>query len=177
MKLRVQDISAETRRLAFLEPREEINRAIAGAGTVEYELEGAVEVNLTHYRAGLDFFFEGQLRIHAKALCSRCAEWFALEDARPFRFVLTPAAAGETADRALRAEDLEHSVYQGEEIDLSALIQEQVVLGIPSKLLCDEACRGLCLDCGINLNNDSCTCNKRFEDPRLAPLRLLKTLP
>jgi uncharacterized protein len=41
------------------------------------------------------------------------------------------------------------------------------------KPLCVEACRGLCPQCGINLNTGTCTCDVRWEDPRLAALKSL----
>jgi uncharacterized protein len=41
------------------------------------------------------------------------------------------------------------------------------------KPLCQEACRGLCPECGTNLNSGACSCTSTWEDPRLAPLKAL----
>jgi uncharacterized protein len=41
------------------------------------------------------------------------------------------------------------------------------------KPLCEEACKGLCLECGANLNKTQCDCAPRWEDPRLAALKSL----
>jgi uncharacterized protein len=41
------------------------------------------------------------------------------------------------------------------------------------KPLCRDDCRGLCAQCGTNLNEGACECDGAMEDPRLAPLREL----
>lgn len=173
MKIRLEDITAEARRLAFSEPQGEINRLL-DRGPREYILEGPVSVELSHYRAGMELFFAGQLSTQTLATCARCAEQFSVTSARPFRFVLAPRAAGDPAETDLRAEDLEFSFYDGEEVDLSPLIREQVLLALPTRPLCDENCRGLCPACGANRNRDECGCSAPAFDPRLAVLRSIK---
>ena len=53
-----------------------------------------------------------------------------------------------------------------------------VVAGIPienhAEPLCSESCKGLCAVCGTNLNKDSCTCKREWQDPRLAALKELR---
>jgi uncharacterized protein len=39
------------------------------------------------------------------------------------------------------------------------------------KPLCAEGCKGLCAQCGTNLNTGTCACAVGWEDPRLAPLK------
>jgi uncharacterized protein len=54
------------------------------------------------------------------------------------------------------------------------LLREQFYLALPMKPLCREDCKGLCPQCGTNLNTGSCECGPALEDPRLAPLKQLK---
>lgn len=58
-------------------------------------------------------------------------------------------------------------------IDLAPLIRELSLLGIPSMPLCKPDCQGLCQECGINLNHESCDCEDDSIDPRLSALRKL----
>ena len=53
------------------------------------------------------------------------------------------------------------------------LMDEQFYLALPMKPLCREACKGLCPNCGTNLNEATCDCQVRWEDPRLAALKAL----
>jgi len=46
-------------------------------------------------------------------------------------------------------------------IDLGEDIREEIILGFPDKVLCAEECRGLCANCGANLNNEKCRCGKK----------------
>jgi uncharacterized protein len=50
------------------------------------------------------------------------------------------------------------------------VVAEQVHLALPMKSLCREDCRGLCPECGANLNLGSCGCRRGSGDARLAPL-------
>ena len=65
-------------------------------------------------------------------------------------------------------------IGSGVEMNLAALAWEEFSLALPMKPLCDIACKGLCTQCGANLNTVPCTCEQNTLDPRLAPLRGLK---
>ena len=60
-------------------------------------------------------------------------------------------------------------------IDLYDVIYNDIVLNLPTQVICDDDCKGLCPDCGINLNTDSCNCDDENIDPRLAKLKNLFT--
>ena len=60
VKLRVDDITADVREIAFSEPEGDINRALGLGPIREYRLEGPVNVALTYYRAGTELFFRGE---------------------------------------------------------------------------------------------------------------------
>ena len=174
MILRIDEITAEAREVSFLQSEEEVNRRLRQGPVNEFRIGGPLAVDLSYYRAGMELFFEGRLNAPMVAACARCAEEFSAPNARPFRFVLAPRAIGEGDDGRLRTEDLEFSLYEGDQIDLGPLIAEQLILALPSRALCREDCRGLCPDCGTNLNFHRCDCERQARDPRLAVLRTLK---
>jgi uncharacterized protein len=106
--------------------------------------------------------------------CSRCLDPFRLPVAAPFDLRYLPASeASSDAEREVDDEDLETSYYQNDVIDLNELLREQFYLVLPMKPLCRDDCRGLCAQCGTNLNTGSCNCAPVWEDPRLAPLKNL----
>ena len=45
-------------------------------------------------------------------------------------------------------------------IDTTSDIREEIILGYPVKFLCRPDCKGLCLKCGMNLDEGKCSCNK-----------------
>ena len=174
MKLRVDDITAEGREISFAEPEQEVNRTLARGTLHEYFVKMPLQVSLSYYRAGTEIFISGTLEAATTAACSRCAEEFDLPSHRRFRYVLAPKTMADDKDFALRAEDLEFSFYQGDEVDLTPLIREQALLALAERPLCREECRGLCPQCGANLNEGDCGCSHGGLDPRLAVLRSLK---
>jgi len=174
MKLRIDDITAESRDLTFAEPEAEINRALGMGPISEYQLMRPVQVELAYYRAGTELFLQGTVEVATKANCARCAEDFATTARREFRYVLAPKSLGDEAETDLRQEDLEFTLYEGDEVDLTPLIREQVLLALAERPLCREDCAGLCARCGANLNVGRCDCRVETADPRLAVLRSLK---
>jgi uncharacterized protein len=58
-------------------------------------------------------------------------------------------------------------------IDISEDVRQAVVLSVPLKLLCSESCKGLCAQCGVNLNIATCSCSDTAVDPRWEALREL----
>ena len=68
-----------------------------------------------------------------------------------------------------RQEQMDEDNYiAGYELDVDALIADEIVLQWPMKVLCKEDCKGLCTVCGKNLNTGECGCDRTVLDPRMA---------
>ncbi len=73
---------------------------------------------------------------------------------------------------AERAQNLDETEYiSGYDLDVDRLIYEEILLGFPTKVLCDEDCKGLCKVCGHNLNEGECGCDRTELDPRMSVIR------
>jgi uncharacterized protein len=173
MKIPVDDITATPTALEYTEEVGELNDRL-GRGVRDFRVpEGGLGVDLECYRAGLDVFFRGTLQGAVVGTCSRCLEEYPFGLEHPFVFVLTPRAAATLPESQLSADDMALSFYEGEEIDVTPLVHEQVILALPTRPLCREDCRGLCPRCGANLNAGPCACPAAPPDPRLAVLHAL----
>jgi uncharacterized protein len=117
----------------------------------------------------------GHLTGELELTCSRCLEPFTLPVVSDFdlRYVPRTENAGE-GEQEVDEDDLTTAFYDDDRIDLGGLITEQFQLALPMKPLCSENCKGLCPQCGTNLNTGACGCSETWEDPRLAALRALK---
>ena len=175
MKLRIDDITAESRNLRYSEPEKELNRALAEGPIHEYRLSAPVGIDLAHYRAGTEIFIAGTISATANTQCARCAEEFTASRERAFRYVLAPKSMVDDDGSDPRVEDLEFSLYEGDHVDLSPLVREQVLLALAERPLCREDCKGLCPSCGANLNEAPCGCRQEQRGSRLAVLRNLKS--
>lgn len=170
MRIHVEQIEAAPKHLHYAEDAAGLNQRL-DAGPHDLEVRDSLDVDLTYYRAGLDVVFEGSIDASGAAVCARCAETFVLPLSTRFRVVLTPRAVMETESRELGCDDLGFGFYDGDEIEVTALVHEHALLALPTRLLCAEACRGLCPQCGANLNVAACDCSAQAQPPRLAVLR------
>ncbi len=138
-----------------------------GQGVINPVTVKGVAVN-----SGDSIFVEATADAKVGLVCSRCLEDFQTRLSVP---ISCEYRKGEAVEESRPEEGRELSWYQGDSIDLSQEIRDQLLLEVPMKPLCDEECRGLCSQCGINLNRQGCECASDDIDDRLAPLkRLLK---
>ena len=105
----------------------------------------------------------GQVTAHAHSVCSRCLEDIDLK------------LRSEVDEIYQRSPDNPDAYpLEGEQMDLSEMVRETVLLGIPEAPLCRPDCPGLCPTCGANLATGSCGCAPKQGDDRWAVLDQLK---
>jgi uncharacterized protein len=137
-----------------------------------YRIVAPVVLDFDIHKDKERFRLVGTMRTELELPCSRCLEPFRLAVDASFDQRFLPAAEMATEqEREVQEEDLDVSYYRDDQIDLNELVREQFYLALPMKPLCVETCKGLCSQCGINLNTGTCTCDVRWEDPRLAALK------
>jgi uncharacterized protein len=124
---------------------------------------------------GHDILVRGNLAGQLELACGRCLEHFSAPAAIEFDLLLVPGpASAAAAKEELSPDDLDLDYYTGEIIDLESIIREQIILMLPLKPLCDEACKGLCPRCGANLKRETCVCKTDAVDSPFARLAKLK---
>ena len=157
-------------------PQTRVDRTLAPA-EVEmaddaYRVVAPVSLGFDIYKDKEAFRLVGAVRTELELPCSRCLEPFRLPVDVEFdlRYVPQPDASPDE-ESEVAEEDLETSFYRNDEIDLKELLREQFYLALPMKPLCRDGCKGLCPQCGTNLNTSTCDCSPVWEDPRLAALK------
>ena len=80
----------------------------------------------------------------------------------------------ESKEAHLESNDLGTDILEGDEIDLTEIAREQILLNLPETTLCREDCKGICPTCGTDLNEGDCQCGEDEIDPRWAALKNLK---
>ncbi len=46
-------------------------------------------------------------------------------------------------------------------LDLTKAVDDNIIMSMPNKLLCSDDCKGICVNCGKNLNKENCCCDKQ----------------
>ncbi len=100
----------------------------------------------------------GRIRTVVSLGCVRCLERFDLKINSKFDIVLFPIERVERKSTALEDEEMEYIFYENEQIDIEKILSEQVNLFIPFNPVCHANCRGICPNCGVNMNTGSCRC-------------------
>ena len=120
-----------------------------------------------------EYLVDGEARYTADLTCSRCAEPYPFASSSTFhlRFRPQPKAAVENDEIEITPDELDVEFYTDRAIALRDLASEQVLLSIPMKPLCDDKCLGLCPQCGVNRNRESCSCAVSITDQRWGALQ------
>ncbi len=99
----------------------------------------------------------------ARFVCDRCLDEFEREISVEFSERLVKS------DFANESENGDAIVFSGNSIDIDEILIENFVISLPIKTLCREDCKGLCGNCGKNLNEGDCGCEEP-TDPRFDAL-------
>lgn len=175
MRIRVHDVEESAKELVYEESIGELNALFEQGPVHDYHFSVPATVRVRYYRSGQELFLRGSVLSEVVGECARCLENYTFRLDTTFSFVLVPRPAVVSV-RAIgdEVEDVNLSYYAGEEIDLSPLVCEQIVLAMPTQPLCRPECQGLCSRCGANLNGGSCGCGAQAGDARLAVRGSLK---
>jgi uncharacterized protein len=141
------------------------------SGDVEFEvLDAAAEsqdfagrLECAADNLGPRIHLKGGFRGTAQSHCHRCLEAFNRQVEGAFDVILDRSARDLGDEVIVIAEELE-------EYDIVPLAREAMIVEEPLQLRCRPDCRGLCAQCGTNLNEGACAC-QRQQDPRWDALR------
>lgn len=162
MKINISDLISKKSDEIQVNEKVVLNNINRG-GDIFY-LKDPVEVKGKVFRVDKDIIFSGLLETIVQTECSRCLN-NVLKD---IRISFDENVCDENTIR----EDADILLID-ECIDLKEFSEKLLILKLPMKFLCSEDCKGLCLQCGTNLNNSNCNCEKEDIDIRLIKLKEL----
>lgn len=152
MIIEIQKLHPDGEQFAGEEPAEMLGLgekdSIQATGPVQYDLFAQV--------IGRELVVQGGLSATLLATCGRCSEIFS-----------TNLAISDFL-RAFELSDGQESV------SLTDDIREEVLLHLPHYPVCSPDCKGLCPQCGHNLNTGPCKCKAQASDRRWSGLDDLK---
>lgn len=179
MLIRVQDLELRRQNIdQELEPGKiDFGRELRQIGTLK--VRGRAELVREHH-GGREYIADirlvGKLTARFEGTCARCLEPVPAEVDRSFDLIYRPIGTDRGKDEVSISEaETEIGYYEGEELELEDVLREQVLLAVPIKMVCRAECKGLCPECGQNLNEGSCNCRPSHEDPRWNALRNLRS--
>ncbi len=173
--IRVEDLSEKGLDLHFSDPKEEWNQYIQEIPALEFFLREGLEAAIRVSVAGKAVRVQGRVNTVLDLQCCRCLETFSYPLTSQIDVTLFPEKdVVQEEEIELETKDLKTDFFSGDEIDLSGLIRELILLSIPYKALCREECRGICSQCGANLNEGNCACEREVRHSAFEALKNLK---
>ena len=139
------------------------------------KLSAAAEVNGKIRLAGNEVFVNGHVDARAQVECDRCLKPVEVPVNADFELEYISGSEYETSAAAeLTEAEMSVSVFDGKAIDVDEIVKEQILLTVPTRMLCREDCKGICPECGTDRNTGECSCVTSDIDPRWAALKKLK---
>jgi uncharacterized protein len=114
---------------------------------------------------------EGDLDTQATYRCSRCLTDFSEALHVPFTEHFVQIAGDKPSAQDGEEDEDDRIQVVGDTIDLTPYLEQAVHLALPYRPLCKQDCAGLCPECGVNRNEETCSCNTERIDPRMADLK------
>ena len=128
-------------------------------------------------RAGEEIRIAGSLTATLELACSRCLEPARLTIDKPFDLFFRQRDKDmfdEDEEIELSERETRTAFFTGTQLAISDILREQLLLALPMKALCTVDCKGLCPECGMNLNSGSCNCPKEDFSPHMDTLLEIK---
>jgi uncharacterized protein len=177
--LHIEQIKAKDLYLDFEEEPEAFPVLAEMVQNRECEFLDPLKISTRAFRIRELFEVDGHFQTRVRLICSRCLKNFDSILASEFALTYTREAPDLTEESTeqeveLRVEEIGLMYFRGEQIDLRDGIQEQVLMALPLKPLCDDKCKGLCPTCGADLNKKDCGCKGEPITSQFAVLKSLK---
>lgn len=135
--------------------------------------QGPVSLDVRLTNAGTRILVQGRIQANVMVECARCGESYPLPMDLEVEEYFVPSDSPEAEVKGL--DILEVLTYQEDRIVLDEMLRQNFLAAVPMQAVCrDGACQGLCDQCGADLNQGPCGCDKEEIDPRWAGLSELQ---
>lgn len=166
MLINVTKVKSTTQSSMGLSLAEELDTAACGCP--ELRLVGPVSFRGVMENAAPYLELNGRVKGKIRLECARCLAPFEQE------LEALVAEAYTNKPEALDPEDADAvSFFEGDFIDIGPALVKALFLELPMHPLCRPDCRGICPQCGANLNTEPCSCSNDAIDIRMAGLQSL----
>ncbi|SVE33542.1 uncharacterized protein METZ01_LOCUS486396, partial [marine metagenome] len=145
----IGEISGESLSFSFFADKDQLEFDQIGLSVSD---DIAVSGSLTMTRD--DIYLNGKVMTSVIMSCSRCLDdlLYQVDSILKTHFVPSADQLVSSGEIELHASDIEVEVYKNQRIDLTQSVRDSILLGVPVICLCIKDCKGICFECGKNLN-------------------------
>ena len=126
------------------------------------------ELTITNSGKGL-LVIEGTAGVQAVIPCARCLEDVTYD----FSLVFERRVDMKLSEEERESAEEEYNFIEKDHLNVDTLVQNELLINWPIRVLCKEDCKGICSRCGANLNHGECGCDREALDPRMAAIKVI----
>jgi len=161
LSIPLDEIGESGYKVSCTKTKEWITDVLQETGNIDFSVSDDVQLLVDIFRTGDGFEMRGSITTAVTQSCVRCLDNFTFLFKTEFHYSLCPSDEMDAEhDMEVSKDDLDVLPYKGNFIDLIPLIGEQIIVNVPANPICRESCKGMCPQCGLNLNHASCQCDK-----------------
>jgi len=136
----------------------------------DIELDSVSDLSLNINKTSNDYLYvKGECTAKLKLACDKCAENFYQEFDIELDYIFH---LGFLDDNSLN--DIIIIDEKSQELDLSENFRESILISVPFIKKCSDDCKGVCSDCGTNLNKKTCECSQEQDSEKSIDPRWVK---
>jgi len=180
LEIRIDNINEKGKKLEFEKTYDFFPVISEMVEKNELKIFSPIIINLL-IKPQLDMFkLSGWLKTRAQFICNRCLKNFELDLNHDFELMYstkipeTKEFSNEENEIEINADEVGLVIFSGSRINFKDSIEEQIILSLPSWPICNELCKGLCSQCGADLNIEKCSCKKTNFENKFDALKNIK---
>ncbi len=133
-----------------------------------YKIREKSSVNLSFTNIGIGkILMQGEMKLVLEIPCDRCLQAVCVPlEPRFEQEIFAPDLNGQA-----KAEGEQQGFMLGYELNVEAFVNGEILINMPVKVLCKPDCKGICKQCGHDLNLGECGCDTFVPDPRMAAIK------
>lgn len=140
---RIFNTVGEKKEFRFEIPNEELSQY------KPYSFQGGVLLEGSFYNRADVVHMDYSVKFTLNIVCDRCLKEFEREYFYNFEHIVV---------NTVNKDNDEFIIADNYRVDVNEIALSDLLLELPTKLLCSEDCKGLCPVCGCDLNESECNC-------------------
>ena len=134
-------------------------------GTFPIAAKSPVQITMSNLGVG-KALVEGAAEITLEMACDRC-----LKDVSVTMELEFSRELASQDDQNSIIDEENQDIWEGGQLNIETLINNEILINLPDKVLCKEDCKGICKQCGQNLYEGECGCDDFVPDPGMAAIK------
>lgn len=158
MKIDIKNLKEGINEFNLNETPEEI-----GFKPEDAEFEKLISSDIEVNKIGEKFIVKGEIKTVMDLECSRCLEKFKYNINANFKLIYIKDKISKYGE--INKEEMDEITFTEDILNVDDDVRQTIILEIPMKPVCKETCKGLCPNCGKNLNFERCNCKIEKKSP------------